>query len=325
MLSMNQTETKRDNGYDDDPIGPCNHFFLKIELKPFRPKARRTSMTTPTLTTTRERISVLDLFLLGVGNDGLGAKLAARLDLLVFYQSLHCQVCTKYLSALERLEPEFEKGGVRSVAISFDGSKSAAKDGREGQRESCVLSLRLAAPSRSRVRASPERRSRQGVRALKRAPRLSGQSRRNALLRNEANHAVRAPAVRLSSWHHRLPDYKGLPLAQRIHGRSLRLGRTQSLRCWVVPSVFDLDLPEPGGHAQDLMIPTDSCILFHQRAGCNALLIRKVGYCRLFFAATGPLSARKNKLRAAGVAPCCRAMTPVPAPRVRSLNQGEIL
>ena len=84
-------------------------------------------MTAPTPLMPRESVPALDLPLVGGGRYVLGAEPAQRFDLLVFYRGLHCPVCTKYLLELERLAPEFEKRGVRSVAISSDGSERAAK------------------------------------------------------------------------------------------------------------------------------------------------------------------------------------------------------
>lgn len=277
-------------------------------------------MTTPTLTMLRERIPALDLLLVGVDHYGLGAKPAARFDLLVFYQGLHCPVCTKYLSELARLEAEFEMRGLRSVAISFDGSEIAAKDSREAQSELCVLRLQPAAAIRPRRGSQPEPRPRRGARILQRAPRLSDQGRRNALLGSDVNDGVRR-----SDWCHGPPDYKGPPHARRLRGRGLRHGRTKSLRCVVVPRAFDYDLPEPGGHAQDLTMPTESCLLFHQRAGCNALLICKLIDCRLF------CSYRSVKCSPKQVeGKSCYALSQgdeasARAPRVQSLNQGKIL
>lgn len=40
--------------------------------------------------------------------------------LVVFYRGLHCPVCQKYLLELGRLRPEFEKRGVKVIAISSD-------------------------------------------------------------------------------------------------------------------------------------------------------------------------------------------------------------
>ena len=84
-------------------------------------------MTTRTPLMPRERVPALDLSLVGGGRYVLGANPAQRFDLLVFYRGLHCPVCAKYLIELERLAPEFEKRGVRSVAVSSDGPERAAK------------------------------------------------------------------------------------------------------------------------------------------------------------------------------------------------------
>ena len=53
----------------------------------------------------------------------LGATPGERFDLVVFYRGLHCPLCAKYLLELERLVPEFEKRGVKVVAVSSDNEK----------------------------------------------------------------------------------------------------------------------------------------------------------------------------------------------------------
>jgi peroxiredoxin len=50
----------------------------------------------------------------------LGAAPSERFDLIVFYRGLHCPICAKYLLELERLAPEFEKRGVKVLAVSSD-------------------------------------------------------------------------------------------------------------------------------------------------------------------------------------------------------------
>ncbi|HRH85472.1 MAG TPA: peroxiredoxin-like family protein [Rubrivivax sp.] len=45
--------------------------------------------------------------------------------LVVFYRGLHCPVCLKYLLELARLQPEFEKRGVKVIAISSDTRERA--------------------------------------------------------------------------------------------------------------------------------------------------------------------------------------------------------
>ncbi|MEP0232942.1 peroxiredoxin-like family protein [Roseibium sp.] len=47
--------------------------------------------------------------------------------LVVFYRGLHCPICATYLKELERLTPEFEKRGVKTVALSSDDADRAAQ------------------------------------------------------------------------------------------------------------------------------------------------------------------------------------------------------
>lgn len=55
----------------------------------------------------------------------LGVAPAARFDLIVFYRGLHCPICAKYLLELEKLLPEFEKRGIKVVAVSSDNAERA--------------------------------------------------------------------------------------------------------------------------------------------------------------------------------------------------------
>jgi peroxiredoxin len=55
----------------------------------------------------------------------LGAEPGDRFDLVVFYRGLHCPICAKYLMELERLAPEFEKRGMKVIAVSSDGAERA--------------------------------------------------------------------------------------------------------------------------------------------------------------------------------------------------------
>jgi peroxiredoxin len=45
--------------------------------------------------------------------------------LVVFYRGLHCPICATYLKELERLTPEFEERGLKTIAISSDGEDRA--------------------------------------------------------------------------------------------------------------------------------------------------------------------------------------------------------
>jgi peroxiredoxin len=44
---------------------------------------------------------------------------------VVFYRGLHCPICLKYLLELGRLLPEFEKRGVKVIALSSDTRERA--------------------------------------------------------------------------------------------------------------------------------------------------------------------------------------------------------
>lgn len=75
----------------------------------------------------RETVPSLDVTLLGGGHFVLGQTPPGRFDLLVFYRGLHCPICAKYLSELERLEPQFRERGVRVTALSTDDAERAAQ------------------------------------------------------------------------------------------------------------------------------------------------------------------------------------------------------
>ena len=61
----------------------------------------------------------------GVFNSSTDA--ATHFTLIVFYRGLHCPICAKYLLELARLVPEFEKRGVKVIAISSDTKERAEK------------------------------------------------------------------------------------------------------------------------------------------------------------------------------------------------------
>ena len=68
----------------------------------------------------REHVPSLDLPLTIGGRYVGGQQSGERFDLLVFYRGLHCPICAKYLLELERLGEDFQKRGVRIIAISSD-------------------------------------------------------------------------------------------------------------------------------------------------------------------------------------------------------------
>lgn len=96
----------------------------------------------------RHPVPSLNLPLVNGGQFVLGAGPGERFDLVVFYRGLHCPLCAKYLLELERLVPEFEKRGVKVVAVSSDnedrGKSMAEKVKARSLRFAYGLSLRCA-------------------------------------------------------------------------------------------------------------------------------------------------------------------------------------
>ena len=84
----------------------------------------------------RQPVPALDVALTSGERYVLGDSPATPFDMLVFYRGLHCPVCIRYLTELERMAPQFKERGVRIVAISVDGPdrarEMAAKVGASG-------------------------------------------------------------------------------------------------------------------------------------------------------------------------------------------------
>jgi len=68
----------------------------------------------------REKTPELSVPLLGGGQFDLATDGADLGTVVCFYRGLHCPICTGYLAELERLTPEFEERGVKTIAISSD-------------------------------------------------------------------------------------------------------------------------------------------------------------------------------------------------------------
>lgn len=73
----------------------------------------------------RQAVPALQVPTLDHGSFTLSEDAAPNFTLVVFYRGLHCPICLKYLLELGRLQPEFEKRGVKVVAISSDGRDRA--------------------------------------------------------------------------------------------------------------------------------------------------------------------------------------------------------
>ena len=73
----------------------------------------------------RQPVPALRVPTLSHGNFDLAADAAPNFTLVVFYRGLHCPICLKYLLELGRLQPEFDKRGVKVIALSSDGRERA--------------------------------------------------------------------------------------------------------------------------------------------------------------------------------------------------------
>lgn len=62
----------------------------------------------------------LEVPLLGGGTFRLADEKPAAFTMLVFYRGLHCPVCRRYLSELDKLAAEFDKRGVSILVLSSD-------------------------------------------------------------------------------------------------------------------------------------------------------------------------------------------------------------
>lgn len=73
----------------------------------------------------RQSVPVLQVPTLAHGRFDLATDAATHFTLVVFYRGLHCPICLKYLLELGRLQPEFDKRGVKVIALSSDGRERA--------------------------------------------------------------------------------------------------------------------------------------------------------------------------------------------------------
>ena len=73
----------------------------------------------------RQPVPALSVPTLAHGSFDLAADAAPNFSLLVFYRGLHCPICLKYLLELGRLQAEFDKRGVKVIALSSDGRDRA--------------------------------------------------------------------------------------------------------------------------------------------------------------------------------------------------------
>lgn len=84
-----------------------------------------TNPSLPSVLIPRQAVPSLQVPTLDHGNFSLAEDAASNFTMVVFYRGLHCPICLKYLLELGRLQPEFDKRGVKLVAISSDGRERA--------------------------------------------------------------------------------------------------------------------------------------------------------------------------------------------------------
>jgi peroxiredoxin len=96
----------------------------------------------------RQKVPDLKVPTLAHGAFDLSRDGAERGTVICFYRGLHCPICATYLKELVRLVPEFDKRGVKTIAISSDGKdraeQMAEKIGAQDLRVGYDLSLEKA-------------------------------------------------------------------------------------------------------------------------------------------------------------------------------------
>lgn len=73
----------------------------------------------------RQKVPDLKVPTLDHGEFDLSQDGAEKGTVVCFYRGLHCPLCATYLAELEKLTPEFEARGVRTIGLSVDGAERA--------------------------------------------------------------------------------------------------------------------------------------------------------------------------------------------------------
>jgi peroxiredoxin len=73
----------------------------------------------------RQPVPALQGPTLAHGSFDLAQDAPQNFTLVVFYRGLHCPICLKYLLELGRLQAEFERRGVKVIALSSDDRERA--------------------------------------------------------------------------------------------------------------------------------------------------------------------------------------------------------
>ena len=68
----------------------------------------------------RKKIPNLKLQTVANGDFELSSEVSERGTLVCFYRGLHCPICATYLKELEKLTPQFQERGMKTIAVSTD-------------------------------------------------------------------------------------------------------------------------------------------------------------------------------------------------------------
>lgn len=71
----------------------------------------------------RQKTPDLSLDTLDHGRFDLSTDSPERFTLLTFYRGLHCPICARYLTELDKLTPDFAAKGVKTIALSNDDAE----------------------------------------------------------------------------------------------------------------------------------------------------------------------------------------------------------
>lgn len=74
----------------------------------------------------RKQVPDLAVEMVSGGRFDLASETTERGTLVCFYRGLHCPICAKYLTELEKQTPAFAERGVATIAISSDDRERAA-------------------------------------------------------------------------------------------------------------------------------------------------------------------------------------------------------
>ena len=98
------------------------------DIQPVLPRTQAPDLNVPTV---------------GGGSWKLADSRPQNFTLVVFYRGLHCPICRKQLSDLQNKLAEFDKRGVKVIAISSDNAERAAKTAEDWKLDKLCLGYGL--------------------------------------------------------------------------------------------------------------------------------------------------------------------------------------